>query len=136
MKTLFSSNTGTVSQQKSLTFVPKLIEQQNVHENKENISPVNIYIGENFSVRIKDWFKFNKFLQDNKTGGIVHCDFTPNKGLTSMNLSNGGARLRDVPNAGGSSVISEVLSFEVLQKCFKANLIKVCIQYQIYFNRH
>lgn len=41
-----------------------------------------------------------------------------------MNLSADGTKIRDVPNAGGSSVISEVLSFEVLQKCFKAKLLK------------
>ncbi|KAL4219295.1 hypothetical protein ACF0H5_021875 [Mactra antiquata] len=41
-----------------------------------------------------------------------------------MTFSQGGNRLKDVPNAGGSSVISEILSFELLQKCFKADLIK------------
>lgn len=41
-----------------------------------------------------------------------------------MNLSADGTKIRDVPNAGGSSVISEVLSFELLQKCFKAKLLK------------
>lgn len=87
--------------------------------------PVNIYVGENFTVRLQQWFKFLAYLGDNKTGCIVHCDFSPNRKLMSMNLSADGTKIRDVPNAGGSSVISEVLSFELLQKCFKAKLLKV-----------
>lgn len=92
---------------------------------KENHAPCNIYVGENFTVRLQQWFKFLTFVENNKTGGIVHCDFTPNRKLARMNLSTDAVKIRDVPNAGGSSVVSEVLSFELLQKCFKARLLKV-----------
>lgn len=54
----------------------------------------------------------------------MFCDFDPNRHFTRMNLSNDAVKIRDVPNAGGSSVISEFMSFEVLQKCFKARLLK------------
>ena len=58
----------------------------------------------------------------------MFCDFDPNRHFTRMNFSNDAVKIRDVPNAGGSSVISEFMSFEVLQKCFKARLLKVgCI---------
>lgn len=41
-----------------------------------------------------------------------------------MNLSDQAKKLKDVPNAGGSSVISEVMSYELLKRCFGAHLIK------------
>lgn len=41
-----------------------------------------------------------------------------------MSLSLEAMKLRDVPNAGGSSEVSEMLSYEVLMRCFKANLLK------------
>jgi hypothetical protein len=41
-----------------------------------------------------------------------------------MSLSDSAQRLRDLPNAGGSSVVSEVLSFELLKRCFGAALLK------------
>ncbi|XP_071097750.1 AAC-rich mRNA clone AAC4 protein-like [Haliotis cracherodii] len=41
-----------------------------------------------------------------------------------MSLTEGAERIRDVPNAGGNSVLSEVLSFELMNKCFAAKLLK------------
>lgn len=87
-----------------------------------------MYIGENFTVRLQQWFKFLTYIGDNQSAGIVHCDFTPNRKLARMNLSSDAVKIRDVPNAGGSSVASEVLSFELLQRCFKAKLLKVGVK--------
>ena len=101
------------------------ITQSNIINAHQNASPCNIYFGENFTVRLQQWFKFLTFVENNEAGGIVHCDFTPNRKMARMNLSTDATKIRDVPNAGGSSVVSEVLSFEVLQKCFKASLLKV-----------
>jgi len=42
---------------------------------------------------------------------------------SKMTLCNGGKRILTVPNAGGNSVWSEVLSFEVLNGLFQANLL-------------
>lgn len=41
-----------------------------------------------------------------------------------MKLTNETVRLMDTPNAGGSSVESEALSFEIFKKCFNARLLK------------
>ena len=41
-----------------------------------------------------------------------------------MMISKSAQRLRDEPNAGGNSVISEVLSFDFLNKAFQAELLK------------
>lgn len=40
------------------------------------------------------------------------------------NLSDGGDRILDTPNAGGSSIESEVMSFEILHYCEGAKLLK------------
>eukprot|EP01027_Heterolobosea_sp_BB2_P020366 GEZU01029059.1.p2 GENE.GEZU01029059.1~~GEZU01029059.1.p2 ORF type:complete len:177 (-),score=64.91 GEZU01029059.1:59-589(-) len=39
-----------------------------------------------------------------------------------MSLTDGGIKIRDTPNAGGTSVISEVLSFELMNTYFNAAL--------------
>ena len=96
-----------------------------------HIQACNIYLGENFTVRLNQWFKFISLLHDADNGGIVFCDFDPNRHFSRMHLSNDAEKIRDVPNAGGSSVISEFLSFELLQKCFKARLLKV--RFRIFF---
>ncbi|OWF38819.1 AAC-rich mRNA clone AAC4 protein-like [Mizuhopecten yessoensis] len=57
-------------------------------------------------------------------GGVIHNNFYPLKKLKEMTLSIAAIRLATVPNAGGNSVVSEVLSFELLQRCFRAKLLK------------
>ncbi|PIK36849.1 hypothetical protein BSL78_26318 [Apostichopus japonicus] len=41
-----------------------------------------------------------------------------------MDLSEKAEKIRNTPNAGGSSVESEVLSYELLHRCFGATLLK------------
>jgi len=83
-----------------------------------------MYIGENFSVSLNQFFKLNKLVQDPVEGGVVHTSFDSFRKWERMNLSDSAKKLRDVPNAGGNSVVSEVLSFELLRTCFKASLLK------------
>eukprot|EP00745_Piridium_sociabile_P003227 TRINITY_DN11939_c0_g3_i1.p1 TRINITY_DN11939_c0_g3~~TRINITY_DN11939_c0_g3_i1.p1 ORF type:complete len:182 (+),score=35.86 TRINITY_DN11939_c0_g3_i1:301-846(+) len=63
-------------------------------------------------------------IADDTSGGITHCDFLLTGSMSRPQFSSGGYRLLTVPNAGGSSVLSEALSFELLQRCFKATLLK------------
>lgn len=42
-----------------------------------------------------------------------------------MTLSPEALRILILPNAGGNSIVSEVLSYEVLRGCFRAQLLKV-----------
>jgi hypothetical protein len=119
---VLSLNTGKVPQNAQSRIKTEQVGQT---QNHHHYSPVNIYFGENFSVRLQQWFKFLALIENNSTGGIIHCHFTPNRKLATMNLSADGIKIRDVPNAGGSSVNSEVMSFEILQKCFKGKLLKV-----------
>ncbi|CAH1773776.1 unnamed protein product [Owenia fusiformis] len=85
---------------------------------------VNIYIGENFSVRLNEYFKLIKCINDNKEGGLIQYEYDPFRRVRNMKLSEHAQKLQDVPNAGGSSVISEVMSYEVLKRCFGAKLLK------------
>ncbi|XP_033727316.1 AAC-rich mRNA clone AAC4 protein-like [Pecten maximus] len=87
-------------------------------------TPCNIYVGENFSVSIQQYFNFVKLMGDNSMGGLIHNNFYPHKKLKEMTLSIAAIRLATVPNAGGNSVVSEVLSFELFQRCFNAKLLK------------
>ena len=57
--------------------------------------------------------------------GVVHCNYCPFRAMKNMALSDQAVKIRDVPNAGGNSVISEVMSFELLKRCFGAQLLKV-----------
>jgi hypothetical protein len=45
-------------------------------------------------------------------------------GFEQVTLTEGGRRIRDLPNAGGNSVASEVMSFEVLRASYGADLLK------------
>lgn len=92
---------------------------------KDQTKPLNMYLGENFNVSFHENFNFWKFLNDNSTGGLIQSEFMPNKNFANMTISKSAQRIRDVPNAGGNSVISEVLSFEFLNKAFQAELVKV-----------
>jgi hypothetical protein len=50
--------------------------------------------------------------------------FAPGESFARPSLSPGGQHLLDTPNAGGSSIESEVMSFEVLHYCEGASLLK------------
>ncbi|ESP02662.1 hypothetical protein LOTGIDRAFT_138071, partial [Lottia gigantea] len=82
------------------------------------------YLSINFSVQFQPWFKFMKLIEDTHESGLVDCDFTPCRDFQDMEFLIGSKRIRYVPNAGGNSVNSEVLSFELLGRCFGARLVK------------
>ncbi|XP_076441652.1 AAC-rich mRNA clone AAC4 protein-like [Babylonia areolata] len=63
-------------------------------------------------------------IADYTSGGITQCDFVLSGSISQLQFSPGGFKLLTLPNAGGSSVWSEALSFELLQRCFRATLIK------------
>ena len=92
-------------------------------------SALNIYVGESFAVKLCQSFRFHNLVHNKQTNGVLCTDFElfRNPTTTRNNLSRDAQRLMDAPNAGGSSVMSEVLSFEMLHKCFGAQLLKVRI---------
>jgi len=55
---------------------------------------------------------------------LVRNRFRTNKPVEEMDLSPGALQILHLPNAGGNSLESEVLSFELLHRCFGATLLK------------
>lgn len=88
-------------------------------------SPCNIYIGANFAVRLHQYFKFRGLIENQNSNGVIITEFDKFLHLNRMTLSRDAQRVKEVPNAGGSSVISEMLSAELLARCFGAILLKV-----------
>ena len=38
-------------------------------------SPINMYVGANFSVRLRQWFHFEQLIKNNQLGGVVQTEF-------------------------------------------------------------
>ena len=87
-----------------------------------------MYISNDFTVRLRQYFKLHRLVQDSDEKGLVQNVFSPIRDVKQMVLSDPAKKIRDVPNAGGNSVVSEVLSFELLKRCFGAQLIKVKLE--------
>jgi len=74
---------------------------------------------------LQNSFIMESVLKDTTRGGMVRCTFTANQSQKeSMNLCEGSNRMLHLPNAGGNSLWSEVISFEVLACMFNAKLLK------------
>lgn len=63
-------------------------------------------------------------IRDRENNDYFMTYFNQTKPFNMMRLNNETVRLMDTPNAGGSSVESEALSFEIFKKCFNARLLK------------
>jgi len=62
--------------------------------------------------------------ETNNRGGIVLYSMDLLTSQDKVSLSEGSRRICDTPNAGGSSIWSEVLAFEVLSSLFPCSLMK------------
>ncbi|XP_072049477.1 uncharacterized protein [Amphiura filiformis] len=94
--------------------------RQNVKIRKRTV----LYLGENFAVKLFSDFKFQRFVENFNERGLIYCQFETFRHFNDMNLSLLGQKLLDSPNAGGNSVESEVLSYELLHRCYGARLAK------------
>lgn len=90
------------------------------------------YVGENFAVKLGDIVRFRRNITSIYTGGIVVTELDQLKSINSMKLSDASLRMAITPNAGGSSQKSEVLSYEMLQKCYNAKLDKTEMEIQYF----
>lgn len=85
----------------------------------------SVSINENFAVTSGALFNnyFHKLISvGGCTSAIMEAAFDPFRAFSDMRLSSAGLKMKCLPNAGGSSVISEVLSYELLRNCFGAEL--------------
>ncbi|XP_033126042.1 AAC-rich mRNA clone AAC4 protein-like, partial [Anneissia japonica] len=102
----------------------KTREIQHAKKHIETTPSYNVYIGKNFGVRLCDYFKFLRSIEQASERALVQCSFNCFRSFASMELSSSAKKLQTCPNAGGNSVESEVLSFELLHRCFGAELLK------------
>jgi len=91
-------------------------------------SPSLVYhLSSDMSVKMASWasFQLHKYLKD-ATRYALFCNEVSLfvNDLDHVNLSAGAARIKTTPNAGGSSLFSEVMSFEVLRRTLQAKLLK------------
>lgn len=84
----------------------------------------SVYVGEGFVVGLCNTFYFRKRVVSPTRKGLVFTQMQQLRPVSKMALSSGAVRMACSPNAGGSSENSEVLSFELLQRCFGASLQK------------
>jgi len=61
---------------------------------------------------------------EKQRAGFFDCTMTAFTTIDKMRLSLGAVRIRDTPNAGGTSVNSEVMSFEFMRLLFGCTLLK------------
>lgn len=91
----------------------------------KEIKSENLFINENFIMTCeKNTFQIEKLIRDKNICGLVNTNFYQTKSFHQMNLTSEARLVQYTPNAGGSSEISEALSFEILKKFFNAKLLK------------
>ena len=82
-------------------------------------------IDENFTLSCnQNIFKTEKIIKDNLNNGSIITYFDQIKPFKKMKFTKDASRILNTPNAGGSSIESEALSFEILKKNFNAHLLK------------
>lgn len=73
-------------------------------------------------------FQVEKLLRDKYNNGYLMTYFDQTKSYSNMKLSDEAVQIKETPNAGGSSVESETLSFEIFKACYNAKLLKTEMQ--------
>ena len=122
-KTVTTTFTRTVSRNRELFTRENSIEDPLI-ENAQ------MYIGENFVVKHGNTFNLRRKVRSRTNSGVVFTELKQLKPVSKMSLSTGAKRMFTCPNAGGSSEKSEILSFELLQRCFGADLQKTEMEVQ------
>lgn len=84
----------------------------------------NLLINENFLIECNETTsQVEKLISDKNKSGFIISYFHQIKPYRSIELTKEALRIQNVPNAGGSSVESETLSFEFFKKYFNAKLL-------------
>ncbi|XP_038065949.1 AAC-rich mRNA clone AAC4 protein-like [Patiria miniata] len=107
-------------------------KRKRVHHALNPSPPVHLYIGINFAVRLHHNFRFQRHVTNINERGFIWTQFESFRHVSMMDLSAGGFKILNIPNAGGNSVDSEVLSFELLHRCFGAQLLKTEMEVAYY----
>lgn len=120
----------STEKKESQNHVSKPTEGKESQNHVSKNQPIIVYIGDNFFIRLYTGFQdCRKLVENINSNGIIFSDFLPNKHYRKMEFSPKTKRIVTMPNAGGTSVISEALSFEFMGKCFRAHLVKVIFHF-------
>lgn len=85
----------------------------------------NIFLNENFTLTSEfSTFEIEQLMNRKFDHGFVTTVFNQMKPFNKMRLTSEALRIQNTPNAGGSSIESETLSFELLSKFLNARLLK------------
>ncbi len=85
----------------------------------------NLVVNENFSVAYDlSIFEIEKIVRNSNSSDSFLTYFNQTKQFDHIRLTDEALRIKTTPNAGGSSIGSETMSFEMLKKCFNAKLVK------------
>lgn len=94
---------------------------------------VNVVVNENFSLTFNtSVFKIEQLVKNTSSAGCFTTYFNQMRQFRKIRLTEEAKRLVDLPNAGGTSVESETLSFEMLKKGFNASLLKTEMEVQYF----
>lgn len=104
----------------------KQFEQQGTF--KVHLLNDNLLIQTGYEDRNKLEKSLNNFFQP----GLLITNLKLQKSLQKMEFSEGSQKMMNIPNAGGSSLISEILSFEFLKLFCKAELNKTEMEIQYF----
>lgn len=87
------------------------------------VHPASLFISENFNIKCHtSFFQAERLVHDRLSNGCIVMEFTQTRAFKSMKLTKEADCIQYTPNAGGSSVESETLSFEILKKLYNARL--------------
>ncbi len=85
----------------------------------------NMIVSESFALTFNNTiFQIEKLIKNTQNSGSLISYFDQTKLFNKIRLTDDAKRLMFTPNAGGNSVESETLSFEMLKKSFNAKLLK------------
>lgn len=85
----------------------------------------NVIVSESFVLTYNSTiFQIEKLIKNSSTSGCLVNYFDQIRLFEKIRLTDDAKRIMYTPNAGGSSVESETLSFEMLKKSFNAKLFK------------
>ncbi len=103
-----------------------LIQQVLVSKNVLNgVQTFKLFIDENFTILSEyNIFQIENLVTNLENEGCIITYFDQIKKFKEMELSRDSLRILLTPNAGGNSIVSEVLSFEMFKKYFNAHLLK------------
>jgi len=68
--------------------------------------------------------RFQESIENKFKPSFIITELKLFKTFQEIKFSEGSKKMLSIPNAGGNSVISEVISFEILKSAFKAKFLK------------